>query len=196
MSLGGSADDKAIFAMLDEKFLPQPRDLLHSALKNFFYDLVIKPGESYQQFLARFDAGHRKLVEQHVELPPIARGYMLIKKLKLDQKDESMLLTATKGDMSITEVIGAVRSIFPEGRGQSAKSKEVFQADLDEVRENDTEEVFEVMDTIAEDNQQRLEYEDEDILEAFESYADVRRKMAERKRARGFSTTNDSVKWR
>ena len=188
--------DKAIFAMLDEKFLPQPRDLLHSALKNFFYDLVIKPGESYQQFLARFDAAHRKLVEQSAELPPVARGYMLIKKLKLDQKDESMILTATKGDMAIAEVISAVRSIFPEGRGQNAKSKEVFQAELSDGRETEPEEVFEVMDTIADDNQQRADYEDEDILEAFESYADVRRKMAERKRARGFSATNDSVKWR
>lgn len=95
-------------------------------MKNFFYELVIKPGKSYQQFLARFDAAHRKLVEQSVELPPVARGYMLIKKLKLDQMDESMILRAAKGDMAIIEVIGAVRSIFPDGRGQNAKSNKVF----------------------------------------------------------------------
>ena len=160
-----------------------------------FYELVIKPGESYQQFLARFDAAHRKLVEQSVELPPVARGYMLIKKLKLDQKDESMLLTATSGNMAIAEVVTAARSIFPDGRGQSARSKEVFQAELDGTKEFEPEDGFEVMDTIADDNQQRPDYEDEDILEAFDSYADIRRKMAERKRARGFSTTNDSVKW-
>lgn len=124
-------------------------------MKNFFYEFVIKPGESYQQFLARFDAAHRKLVEQSVELPPVARGCTPVKKLKLDQKDEPMVLTAAKGDVAITEVIGAVRSIFPDGRGQNAKSKEVFQAELDEMREAEPEEVFEVMDKIADDNQQR-----------------------------------------
>ena len=52
--------DKKIIKILDEKHQPQPRDLLHAAPQGYFYDFAIRPGESYQQFLARYDAALRK----------------------------------------------------------------------------------------------------------------------------------------
>ena len=41
--------DEEIFKVLDEKYLPQPRDLMQQALKGFFYELSIKPGETFQR---------------------------------------------------------------------------------------------------------------------------------------------------
>ena len=59
--------DKLIFNALDEKYLPQPRDLIQQALKGYFYELSVRPGETFQQFIARHEfcrpevegAGHR-----------------------------------------------------------------------------------------------------------------------------------------
>ena len=104
--------DKSIFAMLDEKYLPQPRDLLQSALKGFFYDLTVKGGESYAQFYARFDAALRKLREQDIDLPEIVKGFMLIKKLKLENQQESMILTTTGGDMELKKISRSSQKCF------------------------------------------------------------------------------------
>ena len=99
------------------------RDLLQSALKLSFYDLFIKPGENYAQFIARFDTSLRKLKEQQIELPEIVKGFMFIKKLRLDSAQESRVLTATSGSLECSKVITAVRSIFPEGKGPSKSSR-------------------------------------------------------------------------
>ena len=42
------------------------------------------------------------------------------------------------------------------------------------------------MEAVAEEWQGKDDIEDEDILEAFESSSEVRRKMAEKRKARGF----------
>ena len=161
-------------------------DLLHTALKTFFYELMIKPSETYQQFLARFATAVRLLEEQEVKLPEVVLGYMLLKKLRLDAQSEAMLLTATKGETKLSQIVDAVKAVFAEGRGNiQAKNKEVFltQAKVEEHEETD-DELQEVMEAITDDWQQREDASDEDILEAFESYAEVRRKMAECWKAR------------
>ena len=56
--------DKLVFELLDEKYGPQPTDLLHRALKDFFYDLQVKSSESFQQFQARYFYATQKLEEQ------------------------------------------------------------------------------------------------------------------------------------
>ena len=116
--------EKAIFSMLDEKYLPQPRDLLQTALKGYFYELSIKPGESFQTFLARYDAALRRLKEQKVDLPKEVTGFMLIKKLRLETQQESMLLTATDGGLELDQVTKSIRAVFPEGRGGTRQQKD------------------------------------------------------------------------
>ncbi len=118
--------DANITEMLDEKYMPQPRDLLQAGPKGYFYDLVIKPGESFQQFVVRHDVALRKLKEQEIELPSQVKGFMLLKKLRLDHNQESLVLTATQGRMELSETLQAVRAVFPEGRGSSRSGKEIF----------------------------------------------------------------------
>ena len=72
--------DKAIWAILDDKYNPQPIDLLQSSLKTFFHELSVKPMETYRQFSARFAAAQRKLEEQKVVLPKVALGFLFMKK--------------------------------------------------------------------------------------------------------------------
>ena len=194
--------EKKIFTILDEKYLPQPRDLLQTALKGFFYDLSIKPGESFQQFLARYDAAIRRLREQKVELPKEVRGFMLIKKLRLESQQESMLLTYTTGNLEVEQVTKAVRSVFPEGRGGTKSQKDIFQAEDDRSElsgqqpeayildgENEAQEAMEV---IADQHQSKDAEDDEEAVECFESYAEVRKKILEKKKLRGFSTPSYS----
>ena len=72
-----SGGDKKIWQALDDKYGPQPHDLMQQALKGYFYELQVKQSESYTQFLARYDAASRKLKEQGVELPAPVAGYKI-----------------------------------------------------------------------------------------------------------------------
>ena len=101
-----------ILKLLDEKFGPRPVDLLQKALKTFLYELQVKPAESHQQFLARFASADRLLQEQEVDLPAEVKGYISLRKLKLDTSSEAMVLTATRGDMKFKEISAAVKAIY------------------------------------------------------------------------------------
>ena len=192
--------EKTILAILDEKYLPQPRDLLQEALRGFFYDLVIKPGETYQQFLTRFDTALRKLKTQEVVLPDVVLGFMLLRKLKLESGQESMILTATGGKMEVKEVIANVRAIFPEGKG-TTRNKDVFEVTA-EMRSSETpldlqgqsETIEEVLEVITDPLQGSGD--EEEALEIFESYVEVRKKLQEKKKSRGFMPRDEASQWR
>ena len=53
--------DFKVFKLPDGKYGPWLVDLLHTALKTFFYELMIKPSEAYQEFVARFAKAVRLL---------------------------------------------------------------------------------------------------------------------------------------
>lgn len=184
--------DKQIWQVLDDKYQPQPRDLLQHALKNYFYDLSVRPSESYAQFLARYDAAHRLLKEQSVELPDKVRGYMLLKKLRLDPDQESMVLTHSQSNLEYDKIVSAVRGIFPDGKGPVKNSKEVFQMEgyvneSDEVTVLDEdEELQEAAEAIAAEHQVQGGDDDEAALETFESYLEVRKKLQMQRTNRGF----------
>ena len=58
----------------------------------------------------------RKLKEQGVDLPSVVKGFMLLRKLKLDANQESMILSSTHGKMEIKEVIEEVSQSHFSGR--------------------------------------------------------------------------------
>ena len=88
--------------------------------------------------------------------------------------------------MEMKKVIEGMKSIFPEGKGgASNKNKEVFLASAE--GDDSEDELQDVMEVIADNVQTQDGIEEEDALEAFENYAEVRRKMLEKKRARGFT---------
>ena len=180
--------DKAIWAILDDKYNPQPVDLLQSSLKTFFHELSVKPMETYRQFFARFAAAQRKLEEQKVVLPKVALGFLFMKKLRLEASQESLILTTSGGKLEIEEVIRATNTIFPEGKGSSVKtsSKDVFQVDPEVTEIEEEDDLQAVMDMVAEEVQGREDWEEEDVLETFETYKDIRRKLQESKNGRGY----------
>ena len=124
------------------------------------------------------------LKEQSVELREVVLGYMLLKKMKVNSSSEAMLLAATKGNLSLREVTGAIQAVFPEDKGGNhVKSKEVFILDEPDSHgdDNENDEIQEAMEAVVDEWQSREDADDEDTLEAYESYTDVRRRMAERK---------------
>ena len=174
-----------IWEMLDEKYLPQTIDLLQEAMKLFFQELQIKNGETYKQFLVRFEHAQRKLAAVEVKLPEVVSGFTLLKKLRLDQQSEAMILTATQGKLELKEVIKAIKSVFPEGKGGNVKrTKEVFQVEDDEVQSME-DEFQAALDVMVAEVQAR-DGEDEEVLEVFESYTEIRKKIADQKKGRGY----------
>ena len=183
--------DKAVFSLLDDKYGPQPTDLLHKALKGFFYELAVQKGETYQQFMARFYHANRRLAEQDVKLPEKVLGFTMLKKTKLDATAEAMVLTATKGSMEQKDVLEAFKNIFPEGKGPNAgRAKDVLVTEGHGNPEEEEADLQEALQAVVDDLQATGAADDEEILEAFESYAEVRRKMAEKKKSRGFVETS------
>lgn len=130
--------------------------------------------------------------EQEIKLPEVVLGFMYMKKLRLDHTGESLLMTATKGDLTLKEIEKAAHAVFPGGKGQLSKSqqKEVFQAEQDETgsttQENEEEELQSALEFLADEVQSKSEYDEEEVLKAFESYQDIRRKIADQKKGRGF----------
>ena len=185
-----------VFKTLDGKYAERAQDELQRALREFFYTVVIKPGEEFRAFIVRLETSYRLLVSHEVELPVEVRGWFLLKKLCLDQTQEAMVLTATQGKLDYKSVTDAIRAVFPHGKGQPSKSrdsKDVFEVDEDEGMSFETkgveshDEVFEVWQGIAEQIQEQgSDYDSEEVLEVFESYKDIKRRVQDRKIGRGY----------
>jgi hypothetical protein len=173
--------------IMDEKYSPQPIDLLQEGLRGFFYELQVKQGESFRQFSARFTAAQRKLEEQKVTLPEVVQGFLFMKKLKLDAQHESMLLTTSGGKLELSSILHAMNAIFPDGKGGMCKAnvKDVYQAETEEFLDEE-EELQQAMEMLADDIQAKEDWQEEDILEAFESYTEIRKKLQDQKIGRGY----------
>ena len=105
--------DEQIWAVLDKKYGPQTIDLLQESMKLFFQDLQVKKDESYKQFWVSFELAKRKLAALDIKLPDVVVGYSLLKKLRLDQQSESMILIATGGKVDLDAVVKAIKAVFP-----------------------------------------------------------------------------------
>ena len=188
-----------ILNILDDRYKELQQEALHRGLREYFYQVMIKPGESYRNFMVRLDTSYRKLVEHSIELPDEVQGWFLMRKLGLDQASESMLLTATGGSLKKTEVVKAVKAIFPQGKGGAVKTSDVFIGDdgssehgctMNEPELNDAhgdqEDAQDIFEIVAEQVQAHSDYEEEEALEVFESYRDIKKKIQDKKVSRGF----------
>ena len=161
--------------------------------RRVFYTVSARSGESFKNFVARQDNVHRRVVQHGIKLPEEVQGWFLLKKLHLDG--------SASGSLQKEAVTKALRSIFPNGKGQNTnkKASDVFEVDggsdagegarldgdlLEE--QNAAEGVQDVMEAVAEAIQGESEYEDEDALEVFESDREIKRRVQEKKVSRGF----------
>ena len=74
---------KLVLDTLDEKYKEASKDELQRVMKDYFYVIVIKEGETYRKFMTRLDTAYKALVRNGVELPEEVRGWMLLKSLPL-----------------------------------------------------------------------------------------------------------------
>lgn len=188
---------KTIFSTLDAKYAERAEDELQRALREYFYTVNIRAGEEFRAFIVRLETSYRLLKSHEVELPEEVRGWFLLKKLHLDQTQEARVLTSTSGKLGYKEVVNAVRSVFPHGKGQPGKNrdnKDVFEVNQDDEwgepeedrDDHEREEVFEVWQGIADQVQQQEDYDSDEALEVFESYRDIKRRVQEKKMGRGY----------
>ena len=177
-----------VFSTLDGKYKERQQDELQRALKEYFYQVSIKPNEEFRAFIVRLESTYRLLVTHGCELPKEVRGWLLMKKMHLDQTQEALILTAAKGNLDYREVVQAIHAVFPHGKGQSTKSKDVFMAaDTYEVESSsDEHEVFETLQGIADQVQDQDDYDSEEAIDVFENYKDIKRRVQDKKMGRGF----------
>ena len=210
VELSTITDDKGykkVFELLDERYKELDKDELQRCLKSYFYAAPIKNQETYRNFVIRMDTAYRGLTRHKVELPEPVRGWILLKKLLLDSTSEALIMTSTSGSLNYTDVLGALKAVFPNGQGPGvnpgkSKDKEIFIAQEDSETPNEATELevpgnddfLEVMEAVATQAQEQSDYESEDALEVFENYSSIRKKMQEKKTSRGFRQVNTTEK--
>lgn len=146
---------KNVLALLDEKYKELEGHELQRVLKEYFYEITIKPQETYRNFTG-LETSYRALVRHGVQLPDEVRGWFLMRKLSLDATVEAMVLTSSGGSIKYDQVVKAIKSVFPYGKSGTGtkQSKEVFMADDPEQGEGHDEGPEEVMEVIASELQE------------------------------------------
>ena len=177
--------EKKIFKVLDERFKPLEKDDLHEALTEYFHSIAIKPGESMKAFVNRYATCYRKLLQQKVSLPNEVQGWFMMQKMRLDSSQQALILTATSGDYHVEKVTSAVKAVLANAKG-SAKPKETLVAE--EMVESDEDDA-DLLQVFAAEIQSKDTYDDEEVLDVYETYKQVRTKMQEFKKNRGFRPT-------
>ena len=201
--LAKSGGERLVFKALDERFKPLEKDDMNEALKEFFFETAIRSGEPMKAFITRFVTVERKLREQGVTLPDEVQGWFMLRKLHLDTNQEAMILTATRGSFKIGDVSQAVRAILANTKGtHKTNQKDTFVVTDEQDRDTDVgwDEDQELLQVLAAELQENDNYEEEELLDTFESYKQVRTKMQEVRKARGFrsdaSSSGSSQPWR
>ncbi|CAE7838460.1 avt3 [Symbiodinium sp. CCMP2592] len=172
----------------DARYKDLQKEALHNHLLEYFYGLQIKAGESYRNMIVRLETAYRRLQEHSVELPTEVRGWFMMRKLQLDTASEALLMTHTKGSLKYEDLVRAVQAIFPQGVAKNVnhKTKEVFEADSTSTELEDTEQLEEVFQAVADQVQASEEYDDEDALDVFETYKEVRKRVQQKRLGRGY----------
>ena len=203
--LGKDGGHMAILKALDERYKPLEKDDLSEALREYFYDVTIKQGELLKNFVTRFTTAHRKLEEQGVKLPEEVQGWFLVRKMRLDASQEAMLLTSTQGSYKYSKICGGVKAIFSNTRGV-VRSKNTFAAES----VGDTSDTATVLSSPSDDDdsydqaaleaavemiQEQEGYDDEAVLETFETYQQIRKRVQETKKTRGYRSSSSAASW-
>ena len=115
---------KLVFKALDEKYKELDKHELQRVMKEYFYTINIKEGESYRNFIIRLENAYKGLVRHEVTLPDEVKGWMLLRRIAMDATAEAMLLTPTSGSLKYAEITKAVRSVFPHGKATSVKTQD------------------------------------------------------------------------
>ncbi|CAE7940559.1 unnamed protein product, partial [Symbiodinium necroappetens] len=172
-------------------------EALHNHLQEYFYGMQIRPGETYRNLEVRVQTAYRRLQEHAIELPSEVRGWFLVRKLQLDAAAEALIMTHTKGSLKHDEVTRAVQAIFPHGVAKNVhgRTKEVFEADEYHSGGNTEEHINDVFQAVADQVQSADEYDDEDALDVFETYKEVRRRVQQKKLGRGYKH-DDGNQWK
>ena len=77
---------------------------LLASLSRVTYHLKRQKNETARQFLARWEAAERKVIEHKVTLPHVHRGFLLINALSLNDADIKTLLAFTQGSIQPKDI--------------------------------------------------------------------------------------------
>jgi len=199
-----------VYELMDERYLPQKYAMLGEALSNYYDMSPIQKSESYRGMIQREELLHRKMKEVVTNHEEEARGWFMINKfLMLNPSQIADVMGYTKGDYSHGKVCEAVKFLFPNSMserkpGRFQKKNDVLEADLESVSsmarsatsrrgsdgDDEDEEVFETLHEEEQDEGEDPDEEDgeleEEMADVMETWAQVRTKMREDKKGRGF----------
>ena len=120
-----------LFSCLDERFPDlEPHDKIGESLDNVFRMRVNK-GECTAAYTGRCRELFEKAVREGIELPDVARGYMMLRGARLGPERKAIVLAAAGQSYTERNVAQALRSTFPINLGVTKEFVHVMD-DCDE----------------------------------------------------------------
>lgn len=94
-----------------DRFGKEELESLWSALHRLFYSRLRQSDDDVISFRNRFEEANRKIVKHGVNLPSEALGFVYLRQAQVDEATLERIVTMTKGDLTLTAVIDAMRKL-------------------------------------------------------------------------------------
>ncbi len=180
-----------IFTALDERFPDrEASDRVGDALESVFGS-VIERGESSQAFTGRARTLFATAQKEGVDLPPVARGFLLPRGARFGPERRAIVLAASQRKWSFEDIAAALRTTYPK----QMPSTQIHEVTTDEeapahvpvafVGDDEGDDVTEaeINEILTEDNEP---IEEEDAIDILATWKETRAAMNKERLQRGF----------
>jgi hypothetical protein len=194
--------EESIFVALDERFPDrEASDRIGDSLESVF-GLVIEKGETTQAYTGRARTLFASARKEGVDLPPVARGFLLLRGARLGPERRAIVLAASQKQWGFEEIASALRTTYPKQmpsahiHAVSADGNSVYpdgvpapvaaatsQEDPDDVTEAE-------INALVEDDSP---IEEEDAIDILATWKETRSAMSKERLQRGFRSTRDAL---
>ena len=210
--------------LLDEMAKPEhfgedQQEHLLTAMSRITFHMKRHKGESWRDYLSRWEVAMRKVAEHNIKLPPAYEGFLMIHNLQLSETETKALLQFTRGDITPQSVREYLRKsetkLSAQDLGSDRKQvKAVLWAEHDD-KDNETmaehdhgeDQELETMEAYLADLQEPTDLDESEILDEGEaaeilatmiqakkktSYTQAIQRKKEKELSRGYGTKGNA----
>ena len=183
---------KNLLSRLKEYYLPHLELSLPRAFESAVYGQPRGVRESFAEYVHRMDRAFQNLVQEGVDLPKGATGYIIFRQASLSEAQDQKVQTWCEGKYDRDVIIKALRRL---DRVIKEKGKANYLMDDENASEYDSYQEVENYLMNSEDDDQFIFigegdldqiYSEQEVMEALASYREVRQALKDQKTSRGY----------
>ena len=183
---------KNLLSRLKEYYLPHLELSLPRAFESAVYGQPRGVRESFAEYVHRMDRAFQNLIQEGVDLPKGATGYIIFRQASLSEAQDQKVQTWCEGKYDRDVIIKALRRL---DRVIKEKGKANYLMDDENASEYDSYQEVENYLMNSEDDDQFIFigegdldqiYSEQEVMEALASYREVRQALKDQKTSRGY----------